>query len=211
MNKRPRDSYLVKPVEEMRVKYSAMALYEFLDYVVFSSLNPAIAPESNFLVAKVPKYSLDDEVVWKTFRVQPDMSRNVVWQSEPIEVSGWNGFEFSFVYSLEGGQSFDRSGFVFAKFYDSEPFETYAFDNVRLSSRFEKGEERGLRFVADIPPGAKYMVLGIQFEDLREFTFELGGDVVLSKVGLNVDYGGYNAGKLEVDEDIIFPNSHGNL
>lgn len=50
--------YWSKPVEIMEEMYPAMAIRELTSLAVYSVLNPWQAPESNFIVAKVPEYEV---------------------------------------------------------------------------------------------------------------------------------------------------------
>ncbi len=64
--------YWNKPVDIMDYSYPAVAIRELEPYVVFSTFKPWIAPDTDFMVAKVPKFSVENKELKRQYSFETD-------------------------------------------------------------------------------------------------------------------------------------------
>lgn len=195
-----------KPVDLLEQMYSAMAIRELSDFSVYSALNSWQAPDSNFIVAKVPNYKVLFEKLMVDYEFENAVAAN--WNSEPIYVGEWDGFLVKFEINAEE----EKDGFVYASFYNNKEDINNIKKRVavRLSSRnikvnqWEEGELMG-----DIPKEAQYMVLG--FGSYKKPSSVYLDEIRVYNANVEIDLGSVKIEKLELDENVLFPNSHGYL
>lgn len=190
--------YWNKPIEILENRYSAMSLRELSDYTVYSAIKKWQAPESNFIVAKVPKYSVKTKTLYEKLQFQ---EKPTMWKSELIDVNDWKGFYINPKTTGKG-----RS-YIYVNFYNKiEDADSVAKRTaVRLSSRSKNKDVLGT-----IPEGAKYMVVGFDsFEPYKVSDELLEINIYNSEV--SEDLSGFKLNPVKLEEGIIFPNSHGNM
>ena len=84
--------YWNKPLNLLESSYAGMSLREFSDYSTFSVVKFWQAPETNYIVAKVPKYIISNKKLFNKIVLKDKPN---VWKSEIIDVSNWSGFYIS--------------------------------------------------------------------------------------------------------------------
>lgn len=190
--------YWDKPIDLLEKDFSAMAIREISDFAIYWVLNPWQAPDSSFVVAKVPKYKVNQKELVERFDFS--LSQDV-WKSKPIKVNDWNGYVVDYKTVGEGRD------YVYLSFYE-ELHDVEKIDKrvaVRLSSRDQKESLMG-----KIPKGANYMTIG--FESYNSYkAMDYLEELILYKANVDVDFSGFDIKGVKIDEGIIFPNSHGNL
>lgn len=235
--------YWVKPVGVLEQTFSAMALREVESSGIYAVVNPWQAPDSNFVVAKVPKYNVVASRLVKTFDFRNGLegwrkngrmwytdevldwsNGNLVikaggtaspilrWESPPLIVEGWKGFEIKYRLRTESKDESARGGYIIASFYrnDRDALNSVNRIGVRLSRRntpFGVWEEKSL--VGIVPAGAMRMII-----EFRNYSVPVNN--YLEKLELfdsevNVDYAGIKINPFTLDQNVLFPNSHGNL
>jgi len=235
--------YWVKPVEVLEQTFSAMALREVESSGVYAVVNPWQAPDSNFVVAKVPKYNAVSGRLVKTFDFRNGLegwrkngkmwytdetlywsgssliikgggtqSPILRWESSSLAVEGWKGFEIKYSLRSESDIESARGGYIIASFYrnDGDALSSVNRVGVRLSQRntsFGVWEEKNL--VGIVPEGATRMVI-----EFRNYSVPVNNyleKLELFNSEVNIDYGGVKINPVTSDQNILFPNSHGNL
>jgi hypothetical protein len=190
--------YWNKPVEMLENKYSAMSVRELSDYAVYSVLKEWQAPESNFIVAKIPKYKIIKKTLAK--KILFDDKPNI-WTSDPIEVSDWKGFYINPKTSEKG------RGYVYVNFYKKiEDIDDITKRvAVRLSSRNKNKD-----IIGSIPKDAKYMVIGFDTFESYKSSDELL-EINIYNAEVIEDLSGFMLNPVKLEDGVIFPNSHGNM
>jgi len=228
--------YWDKPIGLLEMTYPAMAIREFTDYAIFSVLNPWEAPDSGFIVAQIPKLEVvgktlknnfdfeTSDITWERYgsktllnnangllNIEAGSSQVSGWISSPIELEG-DG------YVVEGAikssnTSGLRDGYLFVEFYDS--FENAVSQDSRLAVRlsrravkqntFEKAVVKGL-----LPENAKFMRIGFQNFDQARTNSSLE---YASYSSANIRYDDFpiETNAINLEDGVIFHNSHGNL
>jgi len=190
--------YWEKPIATLENKYSAMAIRELSDFVTYSVIKKWQAPESNFLVSVIPKYTVGKKTVHKGEKFTDKLS---VWNSEAIDISNWSGFYISPKTTGNG------RGYIYLNFYnnidDVNNLERRVA--VRLSSRNKNKDVLG-----SIPLGAKYMTVGFDTFDSYKSLDELL-EITIYNAEVREDYSGFSVKPIKLEDGVIFPNSHGNM
>lgn len=190
--------YWNKPVKILENRYSAMSVRELSDYTVYSVLKKWQAPESNFIVAKIPKYKISKKNIYQkiSFSDKPN-----VWTSETIDVSDWKGFYINPKTSGKG------RGYVYANFYKNKEDSNDITKRVavRLSSRNKNKDIMGV-----IPNEAKYMVIGFDTFESYKTSDELL-EINIYNAEVVEDLSGFKLNPVKLEDGVIFPNSHGNM
>lgn len=191
-------AYWNKPVEILENRYSAMAVRELSDYTVYSVLKKWQAPESNFIVSKIPKYKITKKALDKKIILEGKPS---VWKSELIDVSNWNGFYINPKTSGKG------RGYVYVNFYENREDSRDITKRVavRLSSRNKNKDIVGV-----IPKTAKYMVIGFDTFESYKTSDELS-EINIYNAEVIEDLSGFELKPVKLEDGVIFPNSHGNM
>lgn len=197
-----------KPVETLEKSYSAMALRELSDFAVYSQIKPWLAPESNFVVARVPNFKLLKKEKSAAYEVG---EINEGWSSPPIEVSNWAGFVLEYRMNTKSDNPLVRGGYISASLYRlfEDAISGRNRIGVRLSRRgriIEAGENK---LVGEIPRGVSFLVLEFSSYDASstnslEYIRLYRGK---TDIGISKD----DLGPIKLDNNLIFPNSHGNL
>ncbi len=188
--------YWGKPLTELMQEYSSMATSEVLSYSLYSVIKPALAPESNFIVAKVPKYTItDSHEVFVINNVNP------TWRSEALDLSGYKG-----IY-IKGNI---KNGFIYVNFFKNIEDSKDLTKRItsRVSAREVKNNFIDVEAAMDIPDNAKYAVVGFLNHSPNESVAQI---IEVYNANVNLDFGGYNVHETKIDEDVLFPNSQGNL
>ncbi len=202
------DGYWQKPIEKLERSYAAMALRELSQFSVFSAINLWQAPESGFIVAKIPKY----KVVKKKEFIEFKKLKND-WRSDSINIQDWKGFYIDFDIKVESGDGKTRDGFVYVKFYKNS-IDAKNDTNViglRLSDRqqiFNKNIKNEL--IGKIPEDAKYAVIGADLYIKESNKLEINL-LKFYKADIDINLNGIKIEKINLDDNILFPNSHGYL
>jgi len=201
-----------KPVAVMRQSYTALTIDELTDFGVHQEINPWQAPESNFVVAKVPYYSLVSREKVETFSYDKNQPLST-WKSEPIKVEGWSGFDIEYLMKMDPHEPNYKDGLIFIKFYLDKEGALKGENHlaVRLSARDDKpGKWVNKNLLGKVPQGSVYGVLGFMTSNPNAAVYFLD-KVELYKAVVLEDLGGVKVRKIKIDENILFPNSHINL
>jgi 4-amino-4-deoxy-L-arabinose transferase-like glycosyltransferase len=190
--------YWNKPLDLLENSYAGMSLRELSDYSIYSVIKSWQAPETNFIVAKVPSYKIISKTVYKKVEL-PQMSK--IWQSDVIDVSDWNGFYVNPVTSKKG------SGYVYVNFYKNieDTKDIHKKIAVRLSSRGKNKE-----IVGSVPIGSKYMIIGFDTFESYKVADELL-EISIYNAEVEEDLSGFILNPVKLEDGVIFPNSHGNM
>lgn len=237
--------YWNKPTDIMEYSYPALTLLELQQFMVYSVENPWQAPDVNFLVAKIPNYSVsrkseivtynfdkdtegwtkkgkfwvqNDNLDWKPgallVKEEPASIPSLRWESSALNVTNWGGFEIDFRMKTESFSKKNlRTGYVFANFYKSLDDANASKNRVglRISSRDSVFHEWVLRsLIGQIPEEAKYMTIGFYNYNPNQSETELSS-LKVYKANVTVDFSGVKITNFHVNENNLFPNSHGNL
>lgn len=229
-----------KPIATLRQTFPAMAVEEMTSYVVYSIINPWQAPDLDFMVVKIPHYSVDEKEIKKIYKFKNDSEGWVKegelkyvdtqlkwegenlsigaggqtshWESDPIEVTGWNGYGIEYEIKTDVETLDRRDGFIFITVYDS--LENALEENNRLTVRlgarnnvYNQWVEKSL--IGSLPAEAKFIKIGLQAYNPAAGKVSLRNvKVYNAKVKVeNVE----GTKQINLDENIAFPVSHGNL
>lgn len=221
-------AYWNKPIEVMKKSYKAMSLLEMEDFGVKSFVKPGLAPEAAFLISKVPSYTVKNknlvltynfttgingwkksggDLYWKDGLVIPKEGTGapfVEWISPRIPV-GDKAYVID--YSMLTAQDTDlkREGYIYVVFYNSEKEI-----GVRLSKRndiYDKEIEDSL--IAESPQGADSMQIGFGVYNPALANITLKNIKIYSAKISNTN--GEGITHINIDENVLFPISHGNL
>lgn len=200
--------YWNKPVDELSRTYPALTIKELSSFAIYSEINAWQAPESNFIVAKIPKYEVSNKEKVASFN---NLSKG--WKSDPIEVSDWEGFYMDFDLKVESVDGLKRDGYVYIKFYDNVDDAKKDVNEVlvRLSGRtkvFSQSIKNSLS--GTVPKEAKYAVVGshVYIKESNQLEIDL---LELYKAQVKADFDENSIRKLQLDHNVLFPNSHGYL
>jgi hypothetical protein len=222
--------YWNRPIEALRETYPALAVSEMEDFGVYGLVNPWQAPDSDFLAVKLPDYKVDKKEVVKTYDFEKGQEgwtkmgdgmewrdgaltfkRGGVaalfsrWESPFLDLKNMHGMEVDCeMKTIEDGQKPD--GFVLVSFYDSDRNRMA----VRLSKRnnvYNQWVEGKL--VTEIPEKAKYVKIGFQVYNSAIAGVYLDKLTVYNAEVLNLNKDGVK--HIDIDENVLFPVSHGNL
>lgn len=233
-----------KPVDILEKTYSAMAIREISDYAIYSIFKKWQAPDSNFIVAKIPEYKVTDKSLVSVFDFDKDtngwkaegqlwypetnarweegrlvLDRKTVnspilgWKSLPIGVDGWSGFALRAKIRTESDIKNKKGSYLAISFYKNENDASLSKNRigVRLTSRNGILNEWVYQDLAgEIPKNGKYMVVEFRSYDTVN-TANLLDNLEVYKVNISVDLGTSTIAPVKVDNNIIFPNSHGYL
>ncbi|QQS38616.1 glycosyltransferase family 39 protein [Candidatus Woesebacteria bacterium] len=203
--------YWNKPVELLEEAYPALVIREYSDYSIFSITNPALAPESDFVVVKIP----DRDVRVKNLLLEFTFNKNEKvnfrsWSSNYFSVDNIKGLMITHVSKLEGLNS--RDGFVFVEYFKnaSDATERKNRTAVRISPRITSSEFTKQQFAHAIPKNSSYAVvsIGVYQESQSDVYFD---KLEVFEADVSEDFGGWTPNPIKLDTDIVFPNSHGNL
>lgn len=161
----------------------------------------------------------DPQLEWETgsLNINEGGSSSTIlrWESEPIDTSGWNGFEIDYGIKTDAASAASlerREGFIFVSTYGS--LEDAKNDKNRLSVRlgarnniFNQWTEK--RLIGGLPTNAKFLRVGFQAYN------SVIGRVSLKNVKVynaKIEVGNIEGtNKIDIEENILFPVSHGNL
>lgn len=190
--------YWNKPLDLLESSYSGMSLRELSDYTVYSVIKKWQAPETNYIVAKVPKYIISNKKLVNKIVLKDKPS---IWESEIIDVSAWSGF---YISPKSTGPS---KGYIYANFYKDigDTGDVTKRVAVRLSSR---GKDKDI--VGVIPENAKYMVISFDTFDSYKVPDELL-EINIYNTEVEEDLSGFTLKPVKLEDGVIFPNSHGNM
>ena len=232
-----------KPIAILEQTFPAMAVEEMTSYVTYSIINPWQAPDLDFMVVKVPFYSVIEKKIEKTYKFEngPEgwtkegslwygdtqlewkdrslaineggsASQILHWESEPIDVMGWNSFEIDYEIKTDAISTERRDGFIFVAAYGS--FEDAKSDKNRISIRlgarnniFNHWVEKSL--IGNLSTKAKFIRIGLQaYNSVIGMVSLRNVEVYNAKVKVSNIEGTKH---IDLDENIAFPVSHGNL
>jgi len=190
--------YWNKPLSYLENSYAAMSLREISDYSIYSVIKLWQAPDTNFVVAVVPKYVVGKKILHKKIKLQ---DKPQVWKSEVIDINNWKGF---YVDSKTVGKG---RGYVYINFYKNinDLNDVTKRIAVRLSSRVINKEVLG-----NIPKDAKYMVIGFDTFESYKIADELL-EINIYNAEVKEDLSGFILNPVILEDGVIFPNSHGNM
>ncbi len=185
-----------KPIKNLESMYDAMMVEELSNYSIYNIIKPGLAPEAGFVVVKVPKFSVKNKELTETFN--NITLRN--WNSSPIDVTNYKGVVINGDF---------KNGYLYTNFYSdkSDINDLTKRIGARVSGR-EMGKELSKKdIVSKIPVGAKWMVVGFSTYSVNDFVVK---DISVYNADVEADFGGYNVQKIQIDKDVLFPNSLGN-
>lgn len=226
--------YFNKPSSLLDDMYPAMALRELSDYSIYSVINPWPAPDSDFIVAKVPKVKISNEEkllipqLYKkggddsnlslenndsVYSIKKSTLEPVIlrWESSPFALEKVDGIEFTSQVKTEIANL--PEGFLFIKFYKSKEDAEKNINRiaVRLSSRNRAdGRWNSLSVAVSVPQNATYATVGLQTYDSAQTTVSLKEPLV-NKASVAEGFDGVKINKIYLEDNIIFPISHGYL
>lgn len=235
--------YWTKPIELLDQTYSAMAIRELAAISTYAVLNPWQAPESGFIVVKIPQIQVSQvkEIISYTFDQVPDQwtvqgqplgkavslpardgqleigseavgAEIIRWESPVIDVGGWPGFLIKGRLRATARTQVDRSAYLTADFYQTKE-DLLSSQNrvgVRISKRIKAGDWEELELVGTFPNKANFMTVSFRNYNPAQSTAFLDY-LVVSQARVEENFGGAKITPLQLDNAIIFPNSHGNL
>jgi len=232
-----------KPTAILKQTFPAMAVEEMTSYVTYSIINPWQAPDLDFMVVKVPYFSViekkikeaykfengpegwikegglwygDTQLKWKDGNLVIEeggsASQMLHWESEPIEVMGWDGYDIEYEIKTDAITSDKRDGFIFVTVYGSLE-DAMGKNNelsVRLGARnniYNQWVKKSL--IGSLSTKAKFIRIGLQAYNSVVGKVSLRNvNVYDAKVKVNNIEGTKH---INLDENIAFPVSHGNL
>jgi len=195
-----------KPINDLEQTYPALSLRELSDFTVFSVIKKWQAPDSNFIVVKIPYYKAISSEFIKNYNFQEPITGQ--WHSEVIEVTDWNGFLLK--YKMLSEQN--KNCFVYISFYEhkEDVFDIKKRLAVRVSARnseknvLEVGELKG-----KIPDGANFAVINFDSYKDPDQSFLENIDIFNSDILMNLN--DVKVYSIDIDDNVIFLNSHGNM
>lgn len=135
------------------------------------------------------------------------------WESPVVNIENWNGIEIDYKIKSESKSKGIRMGYVFVSFYNNETDAKNSLNRtgVRLSERSTVADGWvNKKLIGQIPEGSKYMTIGFyNYSPARSRVMLDDVDVYNAKVV--VDFNGVNVKTINVDQNNLFLNSHGNL
>lgn len=219
--------YWNKPVEILKNTYSGLALSEMEDFGIYSIVKPALAPDANFLVARIPDYKVIDKKLIMDFNFKDGdrgwekTGSTSIWQDGTLAIkmgagdpySRWispkiliSSEGFSIDYKIKTDENLDkREGFIFVKFYKGEKEI-----GVRLSKRndiYNKWIDGSVS--GEVPPGTDSIRVGLEVFNSALSNVYLSDIKIYSAIVKNKNSVGVH--HIDVDPDVVFPISQGNM
>jgi len=236
--------YWDKPVEILDQMYASRSVRELARYNIYSELNSPRAPDSDYVVAKIPQIDTSDIEEFVTFdfgKGQEDWSKkgtglegltsmlykdqalvinksnepnfNARFDSPLIDVTGWKGFQIVYEIKTNAENVNLREGFLVASFYkdkDDAESGTNQLSEVISSRNSVSNDFISKSFSGLVPNDSKYLTIG--FHSYKPTLSKVSlSKVVVNKARVELDYGEYTPAPLELTDDQLFPESHGNL
>lgn len=138
---------------------------------------------------------------------------SIRWSSPTIEVSDWSGYVIDFKTRSDSSLPSVKAGFIYASFYQTKEDALNSKNRVgvRVSSRTSTPNlwlDKSL--VGSVPPGAKYMTIGFLGYDAAKSISKLDF-LKVSRAEVEIDYKGSTIQPININQNNLFPNSHGNL
>jgi hypothetical protein len=136
------------------------------------------------------------------------------WQSPPLDVTGWNGISVKGLIKGIGEITPDnKEGFFRIDFFRSEEDAKEGSKRIltRLSSRIDNPNvwmEKDV--ITKLPDGTNYIRIGFQAYDTVSRSISLD-QLEVYKADVKEDLKGYTIEHFVLDQNILFPNSHGGL
>lgn len=185
-----------KPIEELKKQYTAMATEELSRYALGSVFKNVYAPESNFVITKIPRFIVNT----KKEHIRFDYKDNKL-ESEVFNIEDLSGLV------VEGKV---KNGYIFVNFYKSS--EESKLNSKRITSavsaRERNTELTDKEIVTKIPDGAKYAVVGYgKYLPSENSAVE---EIIVYNADVKLD-NDYRFEKIEIEDGIMFPDSHGNM
>lgn len=199
-------AYWEKPVRELEDMFSALAIREFQDFGIYSVVNSSLASDSSFVVSVIPQYEFARRELMRSFYLDEEKPITMrSWESDIVNLGDWNGLEVS--YTLSNTQ---RDGFVIVEFFETKEDAEVRKNRVavRLSARQNAKEWQTFSFPIAPVENAKFAKVSVGSYQ-KEPVFIKKIDIFSASV--KPDYYGWNPENIELETDLVFPNSHGNL
>lgn len=193
---RPKLTDWGKPNAQLESQYSAMAIRELSDFTVYSVIKPWQAPDSDFLVSKIPNYTATDKkLIGSYFDIKSG------WRAAPIKTEDLDGL------AVDGELS---NGYLYVNFYKDEGDLSDVTKRiaVRVSGRNMDEKAKPEKIITQIPQGTAWAVVGFSSYSASN---PVAKQILIYNIKVNADFGGVPVYSLKIDDGIIFPNSHGNL
>ncbi len=233
-----------KPIGVLEFSYPAIALREIEPYSIFPVFNTWTAPDTDFIVIKVPKFRVLDKqeitkydfrsntnnwttegLYWEENTILSSEDEGLIvdkqssrlpsprWQSSPVDIDGWRGFEIEFTTITETDSEKIKGGFVYVNFYKSQEDAKQSKNRigVRVSSRTNVPNIwLNKSLIGTVPKDARYMTIAFYAYETSTSKSILQ-TLTLYKADVEVDLGGVKVTPIHIDQNNLFPNSHGNL
>lgn len=191
-----------KPTVLLEDTYHAMATRELTDFTVFKIVNPWQAPDTGFVVSKIPKYKLVER--------KDEISVEI---GDPIPVQMEEGYVLNYQIETRSQDEDIKDGYVFLVFYKSLDDAVNGRNrfSVRVSPRNDILNHPAERtMIGQVPPQAAYIVINFGVLDPAK------AKVTLSKLSfyraeVEVDFGEDVVFLYHLDEAILFPESQGGM
>lgn len=233
--------YWDKPVDNLEQTYPALAVRELSQHSLYWVLNPWQAPDSDFIVAKIPKYKVSNQKETLSFNfrnnnmgwstkgsLNKDIKLSVTedglsvggeavgediirWESTPIKLDNISGF---LIKSSIIAQSEDdsKNAYLTVNFYGNEKDAANSLNKiaVRMSKRLQGSGEHQLGLIGIVPQNSNYLTISFRNYNAARSEVSLAS-LQFYSADIKVDYGDVRVDPVNLDTNILFPNSHGNL
>ncbi|QQG43476.1 MAG: glycosyltransferase family 39 protein [Candidatus Daviesbacteria bacterium] len=229
-----------KPVNRLEQTYAAMAVRELSVHTVYSVINPWQAPESDFIIAKIPEYKASnlEEIASFNFRnsnqnwsTKGSVYKNIQlpvgekglsiggeavgeevirWESPPID-NIMSGFVIK-ANIVTKSEELDKNAYLAVNFYENEEDANDSLNRVgvRISKRLQGSGEHQLELIGAVPTNSNYFTISFRNYNAAKSQVILSS-LELYSTNVKVDYGGVKVNSINLDTNVLFPNSHGNL
>lgn len=212
------DRFVGKPMNQMRNSFFGLAAEELFRYQIFSATKPWQATDSGLVLSKFPVWS-DVEMIEinKLGDISLTTSDNRFGDDkvsfEPIEIEAGHLYEVSgFLKSEKDRNEKQRDGFLRVEFYENKPDGNVLGENASVSSRiWGKSDWQEKTIIVRAPQNSRYMLVGLQASEVND-KFWAKGIVVRESKDIVEDITSKAPYiKKQIDLNLLYPNSHGNL
>ena len=165
-----------------------------------------------------------NNLIWQkdslVVKEEPPPLPSIRWQSPIINVPDWPGFVVEYkMQSKTSHQLSDetlkmfKGGYIFVNFYNSKEDAKLSKNRigVRVSSRVNiPNKLQNKNLIGVFPKQTKYITIGFSSYNYSNSLSELNS-LILYKADVSADLNGVKISPIHIDENNLYPNSHGNL
>lgn len=144
---------------------------------------------------------------------KPSILPSVRWESVPLDVSTYNGLvvDYEIISSSDFGEI--KSGYIVLNYYKNLEDANNSQNRlmVRISKRnIADNKWKNESLISGIPSDARFVRIGFASFDPQRSLSAIR-KIVVNDAMLEIDFSGYKVLPSHVDQNNMFPNSHGNL